>query len=267
MIYKPISNYHTHTYLCKHAIGKPIDYVKKAVELGYEEIAITDHGPLTDEIISNFYTRRMSYEQYYNNYLPELEEAKNFNNEIKVLKGLEIEYFENMDKNYQEFLKELDILIIGQHYFYYNGKYINVYNRLTDDEIRKYGQTVIQAMKTGYFRIIAHPEIFCYSRKWDNVCEEVAKLIIEASKKYNVYLEFNVNGIRNDKEKNRVKQENGHLNFSYPRYEFFKLVKEAGISVLINDDIHNPEYLYDENTKLAIKLADEWGLSVIKSMK
>lgn len=266
MIYKPISNYHTHTYLCKHAIGKPIDYVKRAVELGYKEIAITDHGPLIDEIISNFYTRRMTFEQYYNNYLPELKEAISFSKKINVLKGLEIEYFESMEQNYQEFLNELDILIIGQHYFLYNNKYISVYSPLTDDEIRKYGETVIQAMKTGYFKIIAHPEIFAFSRKWDNVCEEVAKSIIEASIKYNVFLEFNVNGIRNDLEKNRVKNENGHLSFSYPRYEFFKMVKEAGVPVLINDDAHNPEHLYDKNTELAIKIANELELKVLKTI-
>ena len=208
----------------------------------------------------------MSYDQYYNNYLNELEEAVKYSNKIKVLKGLEIEYFESMNENYKNFLKELDLLVIGQHYFLYNNKYISVYSPLTDDEIRKYGQTVIQAMRTGFFKIIAHPEIFCFSRKWDNVCEEVAKSIIEASVKYNVYLEFNVNGIRNDKERNRVKNENGKLNFSYPRYEFFKLVKEANVPVLINDDAHNPEHLYDENTKLAIKLAHEWGLEIIKSI-
>lgn len=266
MIYKPISNYHTHTYLCKHAIGYPIDYVKKAIQLGYKEIAITDHGPLIDEIISNFYTRRMSYKQYYDFYLKELEEAKYYSNKIKVLKGIEIEYFENMTDNYKSFLKDLDILVLGQHYFFYNGKYLSVYSRLSDDEIKIYGQIVIQAMKTGFFKIIAHPDIYCYTRKWDNVCEEVAKKIIDASKKYNVYLEFNVNGIRNDKEKNRVKNENGNLNFSYPRYEFFKLVKEANIEVIINDDAHNPGYLYDENTKLAIELADKWGLKVKKTI-
>ena len=260
------TNYHTHTYLCKHATGKPIDYVKKAIELGYDEIAITDHGPLIDEIIKNFYTRRMSYDQYYNNYLPDLAEAvSNYKDQIKIIKGLEIEYFENMTLNYQEFLKDLDMLIIGQHYFYSNGVYHNVYHNLTDDEIKIYGQVVTQAMRTGFFKIIAHPEIFSYSRKWDNVCDEVAKKIIQTAKECNVYIELNVNGIRNCIERKKFwKHESGLTNYSYPRIEFFKLVKEANIPVIINDDAHSPECLSDEYTKECHKLANELGLTVLK---
>ena len=33
------SNYHTHTFLCKHAIGDVEDYVKRAIQLGYHTIA------------------------------------------------------------------------------------------------------------------------------------------------------------------------------------------------------------------------------------
>ena len=43
------TNYHTHTKLCNHAEGMPIDYVARAVELGYREIGISDHGPLLKE--------------------------------------------------------------------------------------------------------------------------------------------------------------------------------------------------------------------------
>ena len=46
MINKIKANYHTHIFLCKHAIGDVEDYVKKAIGLQYHTIAITDHGPL-----------------------------------------------------------------------------------------------------------------------------------------------------------------------------------------------------------------------------
>lgn len=44
MINKIKANYHTHIFLCKHAIGDVEDYVKKAIGLQYHTIAITDHG-------------------------------------------------------------------------------------------------------------------------------------------------------------------------------------------------------------------------------
>ena len=110
--------------------------------------------------------------------------------------------------------------------------------------------------------------IFSFSRKWDKVCDEAARQIINTAVEYNVILEFNVNGIRNDFSKNKYwKLENGDLNFRYPRYEFFKLVKEANIPIIINDDAHDPNHLYDEYTKLAFELAEKWGLKVLEKIK
>ena len=43
---KLISNYHTHTYRCGHALPNPdIDYVKKAISLGYKNLGFSDHAP------------------------------------------------------------------------------------------------------------------------------------------------------------------------------------------------------------------------------
>lgn len=265
---KIISNYHTHTYLCKHANGKPIDYVLRAIELGYQEIAITDHGPLNEEIMNAIYSRRMSYEQYYENYLIDLDEAiKKYGTKIKILKGLEIEYFDSMKANYEEFLKKMDLLVLGQHYFYDNKKYCNVYNRLTDDEIKKYGQTLVRAMESGLFRIVAHPEIFAYTRKWDDVCDNVAKMIIQAAKENNVYIELNANGIRNSKRHKLFwPYKDGITNYAYPRIEFFKLVKEAHIPVIINDDSHDPSNLSDEATKETYNIANYLGLTVLNKI-
>ncbi|HEY8395905.1 MAG TPA: PHP domain-containing protein, partial [Bacilli bacterium] len=58
------TNYHNHTYLCRHAKGMPLDYIKKAVELGYEEIGISDHGPLFGHPHI-----RMSMDEFYDIYL------------------------------------------------------------------------------------------------------------------------------------------------------------------------------------------------------
>lgn len=259
------TNYHTHTYLCKHAIGTPTDYVLKAIELEYNEIAITDHGPLTEEILSNFYTRRMNFDEFYNNYLPVLEDAKNkCSDKIKIITGLEIEFFENMKDKYKEFLEYVDMLIIGQHYIYHNGKYKSVYALLTDDEIKTYGEMVTQAMETGLFKIIAHPDIFAFRKKWNSTCDEVAKKIILSAKQNNVYIEFNANGIRNSISKNKQwVTDTGEVNYDYPRLEFFKLVKEANVPVIINDDAHEPNHINDEYTMMAVQMAKRLNLTIL----
>ncbi|HAH75526.1 MAG TPA: histidinol phosphate phosphatase HisJ family protein, partial [Kandleria vitulina] len=40
-----MKNYHTHTYRCKHAIGKEEDYIKNAIKAGYTELGFSDHAP------------------------------------------------------------------------------------------------------------------------------------------------------------------------------------------------------------------------------
>ncbi|HBC88850.1 MAG TPA: histidinol phosphate phosphatase, partial [Lentisphaeria bacterium] len=36
-------DYHVHTYLCKHASGRPEEYVKAAIRSGISEIGFSDH--------------------------------------------------------------------------------------------------------------------------------------------------------------------------------------------------------------------------------
>ena len=38
------ANYHTHTYLCGHAVGDVEDYVNEAIRLGYTELGMSDHA-------------------------------------------------------------------------------------------------------------------------------------------------------------------------------------------------------------------------------
>jgi histidinol-phosphatase (PHP family) len=56
-----IVDYHTHTRLCKHALGGVEDYVRRALRLGFDEIGCSDHAPLP----GNYDERhRMTIESY-----------------------------------------------------------------------------------------------------------------------------------------------------------------------------------------------------------
>ncbi len=270
MTNKMNSNYHTHVYLCKHAEGRAIDYVKIANEKGYHTIGISDHGPLIDEIYSKIISRRMSFDEYYNLYLPQLEEAKKAYPNIKVLKALEIEYFKEMDETYKLFLKDLDYLVLGAHYIPYNNQIYSIYDRNCDlDAIICYKNTVIEAMKTGYFKILAHPDLFFWNNiQWNDTYKEISKEIIKASIQYNVYLEINANGIRNCKRKKKIFTSlDNHISYSYPKYEFWKLAKEMNAKIIINDDAHFFIDMDDEATKEAFDLANELEINVINKIE
>src|SRR5438067_2547696 len=56
----PKVDYHMHTPLCGHAVGEPEAYVKRALEVGLEEVGFSDHAPLVSGPDPRY---TMSYEE------------------------------------------------------------------------------------------------------------------------------------------------------------------------------------------------------------
>ena len=54
-----LSNFHTHTVRCKHAIGTERDYTETAVSKGLNILGFSDHGPFPDKD----YGLRMQFEE------------------------------------------------------------------------------------------------------------------------------------------------------------------------------------------------------------
>ena len=269
------TNYHTHTYLCKHATGTIEDYVKRAIELGYTDIGISDHCPFTEELEKLIYSKRMNMDDFRNIYLPELEEVKNkYKGIINVHRAVEVEYFDEFKELYKELDELLDYMILGQHYFKYEGKYLSIYSQLSLDMLEVYADTVVEALNTGYFKIFAHPDIFSWGYPfWDDECINVTKKIIDAAVKNNVILEINANGIRNCEKSHRYitipsndrKKKDIH-NWAYPNMEFFKLCKDSNVLLMVNDDAHDPLHILDEDTLKAYELAEKLGLNLVNKL-
>lgn len=249
------ANYHTHMYLCNHAEGTVEDYVKKAIELDFKVLGMSDHAPfdfLQDRSV------RMSSEDY-PTYLKELDEAiKKYGDKIQIFKGLEIEYFTGQNQHYENLLTELDYLTLGQHYIEMDGRLRSIYSLTTVDEMKVYVKTVIEAIETGYFKFISHPDIFLFNQK--EITEEMMYLsqyLIEAAKRNNVALEINANGIR----KGKIRQIKS-TRYRYPRKEFWELAKSMNVKTIISSDAHKPKYLFDEAIVQAYKFATDIGIEV-----
>lgn len=274
---KILTNYHTHTYLCKHAKGTIDEYIQKAISLGYTDIGFSDHCPFTPDLERLIYSKRMNMDDYLNHYLPDLKAAKEkYKGIINVHSAVEVEYFDEFKDFYPVLIKEHDYLVLGQHYFKYNGHYISIYSQLSSQMLEIYCDTVVKALETGYFKILAHPDFFCWGYPfWDEICVEISKKIIDAAIKNNVILEINANGIRNceksfryitipEKDENNKKKESH--SWAYPNIEFFKLCAETDVLVMMNDDAHDPEHIHDENTLKALELAEKLGINLVTKL-
>ena len=264
------TNYHTHNQLCNHAVGDSEAYVLKAIEIGLEEIGLSDHVPNPLSIISakdfkrNWSFRNMSLDVFENVYLPELDEViEKYGDKIKIYRGIESEYNIKHHDYFKYIREKLDYMVLGLHYFFDGDKCINSYGEVDYNTIKFYAKTAVEALESGLFKIFGHPDVFMFSykningeRKFDDAAREASRIIIESAIKNNVYLELNCNGLYNTYKR-------GNKEWLYPYKDFWMIVKEyKDAKIIISADAHSPEDLDGSYVEEVINFAKELGLDV-----
>ena len=88
-------NLHTHTWRCGHALKWEEDYVKTAIEEGFDILGFADHTPqfFPGDYYSNFRMRPELLRGYCNT-VREL--AKKYRDQIQIPLGLEVEYYPSL---------------------------------------------------------------------------------------------------------------------------------------------------------------------------
>lgn len=252
------NNYHTHMYLCRHAEGDVEDYVREAIRLGFDSLGMSDHAPFSE--LQDFSIRM--YPEDLSLYLEKCDACiKKYQDSIKIYKALEIEYFADHDRKYKELLKKLDYLALGQHYIIDTASPNGLrssYKLSTQQHLSTYVNMVIDAMRSGYFKFVCHPDLFLYNvYQMDSFVLEECTRLIRNARITNTPLEINVNGIRKG---HRTTKEG--LRYLYPRLEFWQIVKKEKPLVIISSDAHRPNFLYDDEVESAYKFAREIGIEV-----
>lgn len=273
-----MNNYHTHTKYCNHAEGTVEDYVKSAIECGIGELGMSDHAPIPrdfmseEEYLVNCCDENMSNEIAIK-YINEIEECKEkYKDQIKIYSGFETEFVLNHLDFYQDLRNKVDYLNVGIHFFSLGDKIIDTYHDVNYKNVDYYLYSCIEAMKSGLFNTLVHPDLFMYNyysangkyRDFDADARRVTKAICEAAIKYNVYLEVNANGIRNSIRK-------GYTNESewlYPCVEFWKVAKEyKELKIIIGADAHSPKFFFSEYIELAKDFCKRLNLNILEKME
>lgn len=259
-----LKNYHTHTYRCGHASGNDEEYVLEAIKNGIKDLGFSDHIPF------KYFEQkgiRMNFDMI-DDYVSSLKQLKEkYKDKINIHIGLEAE-FDPKRKNYYKYLmdnKGIEYFIIGQHIMFINDGFIwsaGYPNDLTI--LNKYVNTLIEGMKSGLFKYVAHPDFIltAYEYNSDDKCslviEKEMKKIIQASIDLNIPLEINCGGIRYSRTRKHC----------YPFDEFFKWVGEMGAKVIIGLDVHNPNEINDNDcVKKALDLVKKYDLTLEQSLK
>lgn len=256
------TNYHTHHQLCGHAYGTAEMYVKEAIKNDVVVLGFSDHSP-SDSPFDKGYRMTSSQLDFY---IEDVLKAKQkYKNQIEIHVGLELEYIENNEAYYDALKNKVEYFILGQHFVTMKetGKQISSYEYSRPSELYRYSEMIQEGLQKLPITILAHPDLYLFHyRDWDIHCEKVAREICEAAKQTNTYIEYNANGFRRE----QVETKYGTVH-PYPRQEFFEIVKEYQIPVVISSDCHHPSDVYDDTMVNAVKKAKQMGLNVVDSIQ
>ncbi|MGK5091125.1 histidinol-phosphatase [Deltaproteobacteria bacterium TL4] len=252
------NNFHTHTRLCRHAVGDAVDYARYAWENGIHTLGISDHTPFPD---NRWLDIRMSFDQL-DLYERSIADARNEFPEMSLLKGLECEYVPEFHSYYQDELlgkRKFDYLIGAEHHTPFQGRWLNSFFELEDARhLNAYAKYMIAMMETRLFAFIAHPDIFGMSHLlWDEDAIACSRDILQAAEETQTPLELNANGFRQIP----VESSTG-FRAPYPWKPFWELSSEYSIQVLCNSDAHTPKQML-ANLSEVYQLVHEFKLNVI----
>ena len=247
-------NYHTHTARCNHASDTEREYVECAIQNGMKTLGFSDHAPYLFPETDYYSTFRMRVE--------ELEEyadsiralAREYEKDIRILCGFELEYYPDYHKEEIAFLNRVnpDYLILGQHFI---GNEITQHgggSMKGDYALVAYVSQVLAGLATGDFLYLAHPDLAGMHFS-PQVVEQEYRRLCEGAKRMGVPLELNFLGIRTQRH--------------YPSIPFFKIAAEVGNDIVFGADAHQAKDVFDpQSEETAREWVDKFGLHLIEKL-
>ncbi len=255
------TNFHTHVQRCRHAGGTEEDYVKEALAKGLSQLGFSDHAPFPE----SDYGMRMPFGEL-GDYLDTINTlTKKYQSQIILWKGLEIEYLPEHCDYYEELLTKwgVDYLLMGEHYYKtQQGGTENIYSAPAPESCLEYAHTLAEGMRSGYFKAVAHPDVYMINPfAWDDISRKAADIIIDAAVATDTVLEYNANGFRREQ-----KQYPDGVRYQYPHAGFWEMAAQAPVRAIVGSDCHDPSSLWDCAVEASYRRLRELGLEPVVSL-
>lgn len=250
-----IANYHSHTTRCNHATGTEEEYVQAAIQRGLKVFGFSDHTPQI--FPGNYYTFMRMFPDELPNYCETVRNLRTkYADQIRIPLGLEAEYY---PISWPELLPRLqdagiEYLILGQHWL---GNEQNEHGSggATADEslLRRYCHQVMEALDTGKFTYLAHPDLFRYVGDRE-IYRRHMRQLARFTRQAGIPLELNLLGLYYGKH--------------YPNEEFLALAAEEGCSIILGIDAHDPAHIRTlEPEQKAMELVRYYGLNLLETVE
>ena len=225
---------HMHTPLCRHAVGEPVDYARRAIELGLAEIGFSDHSPMARDGFDDW---RMLDRQL-DEYVAKVRLAQKTFPQLTIRLALEVDFL----PGHEDWIRQLaarhpwDYFIGSVHYV---GEAWDIDNPAKLSEWKKrdafevwsaYFERLTLAAESKLFEIIGHadlPKKFGIRPVQD--CSPLYEKFLNAAAKSGCAIELNTAGLRKDCKE------------IYPNRDILELAFRKNVPVTFGSDAHAPE--------------------------
>jgi histidinol phosphatase-like PHP family hydrolase len=241
-----IANYHTHTRWCRHGSGEIEEYIRRGIEGGLKELALTEHVPLPGD--PDWRRIRCDELDAFDRELNGL--IRKYAADIRVRKGLECEYYPQLMDYYKDLRDRLgyEMLLLGQHTSI--DRKLDYFAVSRPEEISRYADEVCLGLETGLFAFLAHPDVPIYSyHRPDGPFMDAMAQIFRLCEKLDIPVEINGNGMGYDR--------------GYPCRKVWELARNYKLRVLVCADAHHVRDLIGTNVTRCEELARNLNLNLI----
>lgn len=228
-----LTDYHTHTPLCLHAEGNPVDYARHAQSIGLAEIGLSDHNPMAEK----YDDWRMLISDL-PRYFELVEEARSALPTFPIRLALECDYLEGGERWIEQTagMAPWDYLIGSVHYIHDgvavdDPKHVSRWQTAADIEHMwgMYWKLYAQMIRTGMFDFYAHPDLAKrFGLRPAGDLRRYYEPVIQALIDTQGVLEVSTAGLRKD------------VREIYPAREMLEMAYAAQVPIVINSDAHTP---------------------------
>lgn len=260
-------DYHTHHARCGHAEGQLEEYVRRAIELGMDQLGLSDHMPLIHVNPEAYYPEMAMPMDELPRYVEEcLQLKERYRGQIDIRIGLEGDYIEGYEEQIERIVKDYpwDYVIGSVHFL---GEWDITDYRQTQgwegkdplEVYRQYYDAVQKAAATGFYDIMGHLDVikrFGYGpgpeQKPDVIALEQAALAAVA--RSGKAMELNASGLS---------KACGEM---FPSRRMLEEVIKLGIPLTLGSDAHQPMKL-GEHLDQARALLSELGVRELATFR
>lgn len=252
-----IANYHTHTPRCNHAKGGEEEYVQSAIAGGLEILGFADHSPYWFTGAGDYYSTYRMRPEALPNYVETLRDLRQrYGKKLRMHIGVEAEYYPRYFAELKERLRDggVEYMLLGQHFPGNElGETHTSVPTAEEAVLSGFCDQLIEAMQTGAFTYIAHPDVLNFVGE-DRVYRRHAARVCREAKSCGIPVEINFLGLREGRY--------------YPDNRFWQVAGEEGCKVIFGSDAHSPDVIVDPATEQrALEMVKEYGLNLIHKLE